>query len=159
MRYLVISIAACLLVSTVFSQNVGIGITTPTENLHVVGNKTLFENNLVSIGAGAQITPFTQFQIRKNVNTFVGMYVDAGTTGQPFYGYALNGVAVAYHQLNGTNGQYEYYHSNPSVPDFQIGNTASAFPNAGFLGIGTTSPTTPFTGLTLKKNVNNFFGM
>ena len=142
-----------------FAQNVGIGTTTPTENLHVVGNKVLLENNFVGVGVGAPVTPYSYFQVNKNVNTFAGMYINTGATGQPFYGYALNGVAAAYHQLNGSNGQYEYYHSNSSIPDFQIGNTNSAFPNTSFLGIGTTTPTTPFTGITLKKNVNNFFGM
>jgi Chaperone of endosialidase len=141
------------------AQNVGIGITTPTENFHVVGNKSLFENNFVSIGAGAPVSAFTQFQVKKNVNTFVGMYIDAGATGQPFYGYALNGIAKAYTQFNGNNSTFEYYQSNGGTPDFLInGNTKAVF-NTGFVGIGTSTPTTAFTGFAMKNNVNNFYGM
>ena len=87
------------------------------------------------------------------------MYIDAGVTGSPFYGYALNGVAKAYTQFNGNSNQYEYYHSNPSIPDFLIGSTTASFPSTTFLGIGTTNPTTGYTGLAVKNNTNNFWGM
>jgi hypothetical protein len=141
------------------AQNVGIGTTTPTEVLHVVGNKALFQTNFVGIGTSTPTTAFTGFAMKNNVNNFYGMYVDAGVTGQPFYGYALNGIAKAYHQFNGTNNQYEYYSSNPGVPDFEINATRAAFRNANFLGVGTETPTTAFTGLAIKNNVNNFYGM
>lgn len=159
MKRILLAGIATLFCVNLFSQNVGIGTITPIEKLHVVGNKAYFQTSFFGIGTNTATTPFTGLTLKNNVNNFYGMYVDAGATGQPFYGYALNGVAAAYHQLNGTNGQYEYYHSNPGVPDFQIGNTQSAFPNSTFLGVGTTTPTTPFTGLSLKNNVNNFFGM
>ena len=142
-----------------FAQNVGIGTVTPIESFHVVGNKAYFQTNFFGIGTNTPTTPFTGLVLKNNVNNYYGMYIDAGATGQPFYGYALNGVASAYQQLNGTNGHYEYYHGNSGVPDFQISNIDAAFPNAGFLGIGTTTPTTAFTGLTIKKNVNSFYGM
>lgn len=141
------------------SGNVGIGINSPAAKLHVVGSKAYFQTGFVGIGTNTATTPFTGLALKNNVNNFYGMYIDAGATGQPFYGYALNGVATAYHQFNGSNNQYEYFHSNPAIPDFQIGNTNSAFPNTSFLGIGTTTQTTPFTGLALKKNVNAFYGM
>jgi hypothetical protein len=142
----------------VHAQNVGIGTTTPTENFHVVGNKAFFQTNFLGIGTNTATTAFTGFALKKNVNSFWGMYVDAGATGQPFYGYALNGLATAYHQFNGATNQYEYYHTNATTPDFQIGATQAAFPNTNFLGIGTTTPTTSFTGLTLKSNVNTYYG-
>ena len=143
---------------TIYSQNVGIGTTTPLENLHVVGNKAYFQTNFLGIGTNTATTGFTGFAMKNNVNTFYGMYIDAGLTGQPFYGYALNGTPVAYHQFNGVSNQYEYYHSNGTIPDFLIGNTKVAFQNSNFLGIGTTTPTTGFTGLTLKSNANTYYG-
>ncbi|NVO18424.1 MAG: tail fiber domain-containing protein [Bacteroidetes bacterium] len=115
--------------------------------------------NFFGIGTSSPTTPFTGLSLKNNTNNWWGMYIDAGTTGSPFYGYALNGVATAYTQFSGTSNQYEYYHSNPSIPDFLIGTTNAAFPATTFLGIGTTTPTTGFTGLSLKKNANSFWGM
>jgi hypothetical protein len=92
--------------------NVGIGLPSPSEKLHVVGNKAYFQTNFFGIGTNTPTTVFTGFALKNNVNSFYGIYVDAGASGQPFYGYALNGVATAYHQFNGTNQQYEYYHTN-----------------------------------------------
>lgn len=141
-----------------YAQNVGIGTTAPTENLHVVGNKSLFENNYVGIGVGNPATAFTSLQINKNVNSYLGMYINSGATGTPFYGYALNGLAKAYTSFNSTNNQFEYHQTGDATPDFLInGNTKAVF-NTNFVGIGTGTPTTSYTGFAMKNNVNSFYG-
>lgn len=139
-------------------QNIGIGTPFPTENLHVVGNRTLFQNNYVGIGTGNPVSGFTSFQINKNENTFGGMYVNTGLTGTPFYGYALNGSARSYTSYNPTANQFEYHQSNDGTADFLINGNAKAVFNTAFVGIGANTPTTPFTGFALKSSVNNFFG-
>ena len=158
MKKLILFFSAIALIEFVPAQNVGIGTVSPTEALHVVGNKAYFQTNFVGIGTNNPTTAFTGLSLKKNVNAYYGMYIDAGATGQPFYGYALNGTAKAYHQFNGTNNQYEYYSSNSIVPDFLIGSTNASFPNTNFLGIGTQTPTTGFTGLALKTSANSFYG-
>src|SRR5258706_11103703 len=101
----------CQYYAGLFAQNIGIGTTTPTENLHVVGNKALFQTNFVGIGVGNPVTPYTVFQVKKNFNDYVGMYVDAGSAGKPFYGYSMGGVSKAYTCFDGANNQFEYYQS------------------------------------------------
>ncbi len=141
-----------------FSQNVGIGTTTPLEKLHVVGNRSLFETNYFGIGAGEPATGFTSFQINKNINSYLGMYINSGTTGTPFYGYALNGSAKSYTSFNSTTSQFEYHQTSDATPDFFInGNTKAVF-NTGFVGIGTSTPTTGFTGFAMKSSANTFYG-
>jgi hypothetical protein len=98
--------------------------------------------------------------LKNNVNSWFGSYVDAGPTGLPFYGYALNGIATAYTTFNGTTGRFEYHHTTDATPDFFISNTQAAFPIQTFLGVGTSTPTTgSATGFTLKNNVNTYYGM
>ncbi len=96
--------------------------------------------------------------MKSSANTYYGSYVDAGATGIPFYGYALNGVAIAYTTYNGTTNQFEYHHTTDATPDFAVGNTQASFPIQSFLGIGTSTPTNSSTGLTLKKNTSGYFG-
>ncbi len=132
MKHLVAFIGVMVVAYAGNAQNVGIGTSSPTEKLHVVGNKAYFQTNFFGIGTNTPTTGFTGLAMKNNVNSWYGMYIDAGATGQPFYGYALNGIAVAYHQFNGTNQQYEYYHSNAGIPDFLIANTTAAFPNTIF---------------------------
>ena len=140
------------------SQNVGIGTVSPTERLHVVGNRVLLDVNYVGIGVGNPVTGSSFFQINNPINSYVGMYCNSGPTGLPFYGYALNGIATAYHQYNPVSSQFEYYHSNSGAPDFIIGNTKASFPNSNFLGVGTNSPTNSFSGFSVKSSVNSYWG-
>ena len=131
-----------------------------TPDFLVSGNtKAVFNTSFLGVGASAPTNGFTGFSLKNSTSSWYGMYIDAGTTGSPFYGYALNGNPVAYTQFNGNTNQFEYFHSNASVPDFQIGATTASFPAVNFLGIGTTNPTTGFTGLALKKNTNSWYGM
>ncbi len=131
-----------------------------TPDFYINGNtKAVFNTAFLGIGTGTATTGYTGFTMKSAANSWYGMYIDAGATGAPFYGYALNGTAVAYTQYNGTTNQLEYYHSNPGVPDFQMSSTNVAYPATTFLGIGTTTPTTAYTGLALKNNTNNFWGM
>ena len=158
MKHIAIFIFAINSVFFALAQNVGIGTLNPTENLHVVGNRALFETNYFGIGVGNPATAFTYFQINNPANAYVGMYVNSGATGLPFYGYALNGVAKAYTTFNGPINQLEYYQSNGSTPDFFInGNTKAVF-NTGFVGIGTSTPTTGFPGFAMKSSANTYYG-
>jgi hypothetical protein len=120
--------------------------------------KAVFNTAFVGIGTGTPTTAFTGFAMKSAVNNYFGSYIDAGPTGTPFYGYALNGVATAYTTFSGANNRFEYHHTSDAVPDFYQTNTQAVYPNTSFLGIGTTTPTTAFTGLALKSNINNFFG-
>ncbi len=131
-----------------------------TPDFYINGSsKAVFNTGFVGIGTGTPTSGSTGFAMKSSVNGWYGMYVDAGATGLPFYGYALNGTAVAYTQFNSTAGQFEYHHTSDATPDFFIGPTNAAFPLTSFLGIGTSTPTTGFTGLSLKNNTNNFWGM
>jgi hypothetical protein len=131
-----------------------------TPDFYINGNsKAVFNTAFVGIGTGTPTTGATGFALKSAVNGWYGMYIDAGATGSPFYGYALNGTAVAYTQYNGNTNQLEYYHSNSGIPDFQMSSTNVAYPATTFFGIGTSTPTTGFTGMALKNNTNNFWGM
>lgn len=132
-----------------------------TPDFYINGTtKAVFNTSFFGIGTGTPTTgSATGFAMKSSVNGWYGMYVDAGPTGLPFYGYALNGVPVAYTQFNGTTSQLEYYHTNGSTPDFLISSTNAAFPATNFFGIGTTTPTTGFTGLALKSSANTWYGM
>ncbi|MBK7212838.1 MAG: tail fiber domain-containing protein [Bacteroidales bacterium] len=131
-----------------------------TPDFLVKGNsKAVFNTSFLGVGTSSPTTFFTGFALKSAANSYWGMYIDAGATGQPFYGYALNGVAKAYTQFNGTNNQFEYYHNSDASPDFLIGSTTAAFPVTTFLGVGTTTPTTSFTGFALKNSSNSYWGM
>ena len=132
-----------------------------TPDFLINGNtKAVFNTGFVGINTGTPTTGFTGFAMKNNVNTFYGSYVDAGATGIPFYGYALNGVATAYTTYNGQTSQFEYHHTTDLTPDFAVSNTQALFPIQTFLGVGTSTPTTgSATGLTIKNNVNSFYGM
>jgi hypothetical protein len=131
-----------------------------TPDFYINGaTKAGFNTGFLGINTGTPTTGFTGFAMKSSINNWYGMYIDAGATGIPFYGYALNGVPAAFTQFNGNTNQFEYYHTTNASPDFLIGNTNAAFPATTFLGIGTTTPTTAFTGMALKKNTNSFWGM
>jgi hypothetical protein len=158
MRRILAILLALATVNFLHGQNVGVGTTSPTEKFHVVGPRALFETNYTSIGAGEPATPFTNFQVNRNLNTYVGMYINSGSTGLPFYGYALNGTARAYTSFNSAASQLEYHQTSDGTPDFFInGNTKAVF-NTGFVGINTSSGPTAFTGFSMKNNVNTFYG-
>ena len=126
----------------------------------VNGNtKAVFNTGFVGIGTNTPTTGYTGFAMKKNVNTFFGSYIDAGATGIPFYGYALNGVATAYTTFNGTTNQFEYHHTTDATPDFAVSNTQVVFPIQNFLGVGTSTPTTISTGLAIKSSTAGFYGM
>jgi hypothetical protein len=132
-----------------------------TPEFYINGNtKAVFNTTFVGIGTGTPTTGFTGFAMKSSANTYFGSYIDAGATGIPFYGYALNGTAVAYTTYNGQTNQFEYHHTSDATPDFAISNTQALFPIQTFLGLGTSTPTTgSATGFTMKNNVNAFYGM
>ena len=94
--------------------------TSPTEQLDVNGSimarssllagypftffRASANADFVGIGntANAPITGSDLVRISDTTNDgFVGMYVDSGTDGEPFYGYARDGSAKAYHYMSG----------------------------------------------------------
>ena len=80
----------------------------PVEIIIAVTIKVTFPiQTALTIGTSTPLNSFTGLTLKNNVNTFYGMYVDAGATGYPFYGYALNGTATAYTQINGSTGNWE----------------------------------------------------
>lgn len=122
-------------------------------------SKAVFNTSFLGLNTALPSNIFTGLALKNNVNGWWGMYIDAGATGLPFYGYALDGTPIAYTQFNGGTGQFEYHHNSDVTPDFLIGTYNAAFPVTTFLGIGTTTPTTGYTGMALKNNANNFWGM
>ncbi|MES2776082.1 MAG: tail fiber domain-containing protein [Bacteroidota bacterium] len=165
MKQIILQSFALLCANSSFSQNVGIGTVTPTQVLHVVGDKAFFQTNFFGIGTSTPTTGFTGFAMKSAVNTFYGSYIDAGPTGVPFYGYALNGVPKGYLSFNGPNSALEYHQTSDGTPDFYVkGNMKSVFNtdttvfNAHFVGIGTSIPTTGFTGFAMKSAANTFYG-
>jgi hypothetical protein len=158
MKQSILLLASIVISILCMAQNVGLGTSTPTESFHVVGNKAFFQTNFLGIGTNTATTAFTGLALKKNVNNFWGMYVDAGATGHPFYGYALNGVPTAYTGFNSANNAFEYHQSSDAIADFFVnGNTKAVF-NTGFVGIGTSTPTTGYTGFALKSSANTFYG-
>src|SRR5438045_3762345 len=88
------------------------------------------------------------------------MYIDAGATGVPFYGYALNGTAVAYTTYNGGTSQFEYHHTSDAVSDFSLSNTQASFPTATTMTLGTSTPFNSSTAFTIKNlAATGFWGM
>lgn len=99
---------------------VAINHTSPTEQLDVNGSimarssllagypftffRASANSDFVGIGntANAPVTGSDLVRISDTTNDgFVGMYVDSGTDGEPFYGYARDGAAKAYHYMSG----------------------------------------------------------
>ncbi|MEO6541237.1 MAG: hypothetical protein ABIN74_09615, partial [Ferruginibacter sp.] len=107
---------------SLIAQNVGIGITTPSANLHI--------RNGVS---GATVFPSSQLAVESNVNTYVNLLSPAVNEtailfGQP--GSAANGVIM---------------YNNPATPNgFQFRNngnlTRMSLASNGNMGIGLLSP-------------------
>lgn len=81
----------------------------------------------------ARITGAEYFGVRAPVSAgYGGMYVEtAGATGLPFYGYAVNGGARAWHYLDGADGyKWKLY----------VGGDRLTVTPGGLVGIGTINP-------------------
>lgn len=90
-------------------------------------------NNFVGIGTSSAIGAGSLI-VSANTSGFAGMYVNSGANGQPFYGYAQNGIATAWSYVDGTDAnKWKLY-----GPGADVSLTVTT---AGNIGIGTTSPT------------------
>ena len=95
---------------------------------------SILNGGFVGIGRQTAVTGSDIFAVRSPATTgYGGMYLDtAGATALPFYGYALNGAAVAWTYLDGSDGnKWKVYNG---------GDQLTITP-AGRVGIGTTTPT------------------
>ena len=95
---------------------------------------SIANNGFVGIGRQTPITGADTFAVRSPAptGTYGGMYVDtAGTNALPFYGYAMNGSAIAWTFLDGSDAnKWEVYNNG-----IQLTVTPT-----GTVGIGTTTP-------------------
>lgn len=90
------------------------------------GNNVLIHRNFT-------ITANEVFGVRgiAGAGTYTGMYMEGTDPASwPFYGYATNGVAQAWHYFDGASGQWRLYNSGDQIAVTQAGN----------VGIGTTVP-------------------
>ena len=102
-----------------------------TPDFYINGStKAGFNTAFFGINTGTATTGYTGFTMKSSINNWYGMFVDAGATGLPFYGYALNGVARAYTQLNGVNNNWELFYNGTQI----------AISSTGNVGIGTATP-------------------
>ncbi len=92
-----------------------------------------YNSGSVNIGTAVPFNGSAGLTLKKNINGYLGTYVDAGANGFPYYGYALNGVAKAFTQFNSYTNNLEL------VTD---GFSRVAVNTNGNVGIGTVTPTT-----------------
>jgi hypothetical protein len=86
----------------------------------------------VGVNRNTPITGADVFSVRSPATTgYGGMYVDTTGLGLPFYGYAMQGSARAWHFLDGTDGNKWKLYNN--------GVQLTVTPG-GQVGIGTTTP-------------------
>ncbi|MDX2131732.1 MAG: hypothetical protein SFY69_06750 [Planctomycetota bacterium] len=67
------------------------------------------------VGVGGRTTSITsaeQFGVHRPTASFGGMYVSTNAGGEPFYGYAANGVPLAYHFVDGSSGEWSLVQNN-----------------------------------------------
>ena len=73
----------------------------------------------VSIGGGTSISSYEVFNIKRNIEDWVGMYiVGGGPNARPFYGYATNDTTpykFAWTEYNGSAGEWQVWTVNGKV--------------------------------------------
>jgi hypothetical protein len=96
---------------------------------------SILNSGFVGIGRQSPVTGADLFSVTSPTSpgNYGGMYLDTTSSNAlPFYGYAINGSAIAWTTLDGSDGnKWKLYNGG-----FQLTVTPS-----GFVGIGTTSPT------------------
>ncbi len=89
------------------------------------------EDGRVTIGRNTAIGS-GRLLLSEDINSYTGMYIDAGATGLPFYGYTLDGSNAVWTYLDGNDGnkwKLNYFGDKLAVT------------SAGNVGIGTNDPT------------------
>ncbi|MEM6644142.1 MAG: hypothetical protein AAF616_14270, partial [Bacteroidota bacterium] len=83
-------------------------------------------------GTGSTSIGAANFLFNQNTSGFGGMYVNTNSGGQPFYGYAAGGGALAFHYIDGSDGN-KWKLFNGAV-------RMTVRPDNGNIGIGTVDP-------------------
>lgn len=101
--------------------------------LNVNGDKVFVTpGGFMGVKRGSPVTGNESFGIGNSATTFDGMYIRTATTGQPFYGYSLNGEISAFHFVDGQDqGKWKL--------SVGAGTPLVVTPN-GLVGLGTTAP-------------------
>ena len=126
--------------------------------LSVDGTTSAFEIdqlNNVMINTDSPINSFTDLTLRTSQDTFGGMYIDSqdAATGQPFYGYAVDGIETAYHYFDAADNRWKVYTGKADFTDsFEIDGQGNFYLN-------TDTAINSFTDLTLRATQDSFGGM
>jgi hypothetical protein len=112
--------------------NLGIGTTTPAARLDVNGTSVFRGytgiNRTTAIGSSV-----FDVEATAGAGAYGGMYMNGTNTASwPFYGYATDGAARAWHYVDGSTNTWHL--NNGSVNRISVTNT-------GFVGIGIATPT------------------
>ena len=142
-----------------WNGNVGVGHSNPQEKLHVNGNVWV-QNSHVSIGQNYFTSGFSKLDIvDTTLNNWVGMYVHAGSNGQPFYGYATNKIQRAWTEFRAVDSTFNLVFPIQSEPAITVKeatnkvgintiNPQAALEVDGFTKLGSNAPKVKMIKLT-----------
>ena len=96
---------------------------------------SILNNGFVGIGRQTAVTGSDIFSVRSPAGpgSYGGMYLDTvGTNTLPFYGFAMNGSAIGWTSINGSDANKWFL--------YDAGNYLAYAPATGFFGVNTYSP-------------------
>ena len=103
-------------------------VLTGGESLWNTSGSLTYNNGDVVIGGNTKVGA-GDLTVHSDANGFGGIYANVNNNnGRPFYGYAINGIAKAYHYFNDSNSSWTFFKTG----------TALHLNNANNLSIGTT---------------------
>lgn len=117
-------------------------------NLFSVGPNQF--NGFLGVGRNTKVTSAESFGVGNTAPGFDGMYVRTGATGQPFYGYSLNGAVTAYSYVDGSDG---------GTWKLNVGGDRIFVTTNGFVGIKRATVVSSAESFGIGNNSAGFDGM